>query len=66
VLLLKGGDSSFVRSAHLDSVKLQFPLFSLQVVKDAGHWLHAEKPAKTVEMIVQFIRDARAWHDDNE
>jgi pimeloyl-ACP methyl ester carboxylesterase len=66
VLLLKGGDSSLVKSVHLDSVQRQFPLFSLQVVKGAGHWLHVEKPAETVEKIVQFIRDARAWHDDKE
>ena len=66
MLLLKGGDSSLVKSVHLDSVQRQFPLFSLQVVKGAGHWLHVEKPAETVEKIVQFIRDARAWHDDKE
>lgn len=65
LLLLKGGDSSFVKTAHLERIKPQFPLYTLQSLKGAGHWLHAEKPEETAQRIGDFIGAARDWHTAN-
>lgn len=65
LLLLKGGDSSFVKTAHLERIKPHFPLYTLQSLKGAGHWLHAEKPEETAQRIGDFIGAARDWHTAN-
>lgn len=66
ILLVKGGDSPFVKSAHLERIKQHFPLYTLQSEKGAGHWLHAEKPEETAERIGQFMVAANDWNREHE
>ena len=66
LLLLKGGDSHFVKTSHLETIKQQFPLYNIASIKGAGHWLHAEKPDETATAIGNFLRAATNWHKDNE
>ena len=63
ILIYKGGDSHFVKTSHLERVRQNFPLFTLQSLKGAGHWLHAEKPEETAEKIAEFIAAAQIWHE---
>ena len=56
VLLMKGGNSKFVRSSHIPSISLLFPNFTLMTVREAGHWLHFEKPKESSELLMKFIR----------
>ena len=56
VLLMKGGTSKFVRSSHIPSISLLFPNFTLMTVREAGHWLHFEKPKESSELLMKFIR----------
>ena len=63
MFLLKGGESSFVKTSHLEAVKQQFPLYNLQSMKGIGHWLHAEAPVKTAAAIVNFLQAATKWHE---
>lgn len=55
VLLMKGANSKFVRSSHIPSISSMFPMFTLVTVRDAGHWLHFEKPNESSESLIRFI-----------
>jgi pimeloyl-ACP methyl ester carboxylesterase len=56
VLLMKGANSKFVRSSHIPQISSMFPSFTLLTVRDAGHWLHFEKPNESSESLIRFIR----------
>jgi hypothetical protein len=56
VLVMKGQNSKFVRSSHIPSITSMFPLFTLLTIKNAGHWVHAERPQDSAEALVNFIR----------
>ena len=56
VLIMKGANSRFVRSSHISSISSMFPLFTLMTVRDAGHWLHFEKPKESSDSLIKFIR----------
>ena len=66
LLLLKGSESSLVKASHLEHIKQHFPLYSLQSIKGAGHWLHADKPEETAIALANFLKAAREWHITQE
>ena len=55
VLLMKGANSKFVRSSHIPCISSLFPSFTLMTVRDAGHWLHFEKPRESADLLMKFI-----------
>ena len=55
-LILKGGASQYVRSRHLSSIQTLFPNFYIFNIRDAGHWLHAEKPKEVVERLALLVK----------
>jgi pimeloyl-ACP methyl ester carboxylesterase len=55
-LVLKGSDSSFVKSSHVKQIQELFPRYILATQREAGHWLHVEKPEAVVDKISQFIK----------
>ena len=59
-LLLKGGNSNFVRLKYLETVKSFFPNYTLVSEKACGHWLHFEKPHETTDKVVGFIKYSKA------
>ncbi|KAJ1428547.1 Alpha/Beta hydrolase protein [Ochromonadaceae sp. CCMP2298] len=65
-LVLKGSDSSFVRSGHMKRLKGLFPLYNLASVKGAGHWVHHDKPVESSDRVAHFIQAAEAYHRDRE
>ncbi|WP_151669604.1 alpha/beta fold hydrolase [Nitrincola schmidtii] len=52
---IKGGSSNYVRAEHTEAVKLLFPNADVKVIAEAGHWLHAEKPALFLRQVEQFF-----------
>jgi esterase len=54
-LVMKGSDSKFVRSSHMATISSYFPLFTLLAVKNAGHWVHAEKPEESANALLKFL-----------
>ena len=32
-----------------------FPTFSLATIRGAGHWVHAEKPEETLQMVQRYL-----------
>ena len=53
-LFLSGAKSDYVAPEHRPKIKALFPNASFIKIKDAGHWLHAEKPR-------EFESAVRGW-----
>jgi len=56
VLFLRGGNSKYVRDEDMDGIRQHFPKAVFATIKDAGHWLHAEKPKEFLEATLYFFR----------
>ncbi len=54
VLLVWGSADAFVPRADQDSLRSKLPAARLQVYEGAGHALHWEQPARTVDDLVRF------------
>ena len=52
---IHGGQSRFVRSAHLATIGQYFPQHLLTTVRGAGHWIHAEAPEDTTALLQQYL-----------
>ncbi|AFR92707.1 mitochondrial protein [Cryptococcus neoformans C23] len=55
VLLIKGEQSKYLNKRNIPVTSSFFPQMKLEVL-DAGHWVHAEKPVETVELVRSFIQ----------
>ncbi|KAK8870101.1 hypothetical protein IAR55_000671 [Kwoniella newhampshirensis] len=53
-LFLKGEHSRYINKHNIPTAKAFFPNMSLQVL-DAGHWVHAERPKETVDLVKEFV-----------
>ncbi len=56
VLFIKGGDSDYLTPADTPEVLARFPSASVKVIEGTGHWLHAEKPAVFVRLMLNFLQ----------
>ncbi|KAK4513489.1 uncharacterized protein ATC70_005490 [Mucor velutinosus] len=58
-LFIAGGASPYLRPFHEQErqIKQLFPNSKLEVVEDAGHWVHAEKPDAVLNLITSFVLD---------
>ncbi|PIB28252.1 alpha/beta fold hydrolase [Maribacter sp. 4G9] len=55
-LFLKGSKSEYVTDADTAQIKRHFPKAQIEVIDDAGHWLHAENPDQFFEKSFRFLR----------
>ncbi|RZJ63399.1 MAG: alpha/beta fold hydrolase [Flavobacterium sp.] len=55
-LFLRGGNSKYVKDEDADLIRKHFPKAVIATIKDAGHWLHAEKPAEFLESTLYFFK----------
>ena len=55
-LFILGGKSGYVIESHLDAMSNYFPEADIVTIDGAGHWLHAERPQETVEVLMEFIK----------
>jgi len=51
-LFLAGEDSGYVK---VDDVNTVFPEATLNVIPNAGHWLHVQQPGVFVERVEEFL-----------
>lgn len=56
VLFIKGGSSDYILPRHQDAILSLFPAAGVKIIQNAGHWLHAEKPALFNRIVSQFLR----------
>jgi esterase len=55
-LFIKGGSSPYIsKPEHLSAIESQFNRSQVQIIEQAGHWLHAEKPTAVNQLISAFI-----------
>ncbi|WP_394907585.1 alpha/beta fold hydrolase [uncultured Mesonia sp.] len=56
VLFINGGNSNYVRSKDGDLIREYFPYSQLVTIKDAGHWIHAEKPDVFYQAVLKYLK----------
>jgi len=54
-LFIKGGRSKHIQNEDLDMMKALFPNYKMEEIPEAGHWVHADDPTRTLELIRSFI-----------
>lgn len=54
VLWVAGAESRYVRAEHEPAMRALFPRTRTIVVKEAGHWVHAQKPEVIIEVLRRF------------
>ena len=55
VLFIKGGNSDYLIPAYRDTLLSLFPTASYKVIKNAGHWPHAEKPDEFAAVVLDYL-----------
>lgn len=55
-LFLKGGNSNYIKDEDSQLIRKHFPKAVIAAIKDAGHWLHAEKPKEFFDSTVYFLK----------
>jgi pimeloyl-ACP methyl ester carboxylesterase len=55
-LFLAGEKSNYIQEKDMESIYEHFPNYQLNIVANAGHWLHAEQPKAVVEEIRKFLK----------
>jgi pimeloyl-ACP methyl ester carboxylesterase len=54
-LFVVGAKSDYVQPDHHAAIRRYFPKSSILMIADAGHWLHAEKPAEFIATVAEFL-----------
>ncbi|WP_456439555.1 alpha/beta fold hydrolase [Psychroserpens sp.] len=54
-LFLRGDKSEYVMPNDEVLIKQHFPLAEIEIISNAGHWLHAENPVDFYEAVINFI-----------
>lgn len=55
VLFVRGSDSNYIGNKDICQIKKIFPYAEIKTIDNTGHWLHAERPDKLIELIVDFL-----------
>jgi esterase len=55
VFFIHGGQSKFVRHAHMETIAQYFPNHMLTTIRGAGHWVHAEAPDDTLALLKRYL-----------
>ncbi|MFX0555371.1 alpha/beta fold hydrolase [Maribacter sp. CXY002] len=54
-LFLRGEKSEYISERDIDEIKKHFPNATVDVIKNAGHWLHAENPTQFLKKSLAFL-----------
>ncbi|MBA3665216.1 MAG: alpha/beta fold hydrolase [Bacteroidetes bacterium] len=55
-LVIRGERSGYITEKDFPDFEKRFPNYSLKTIKEAGHWVHAEKPKEFFEVVLEFIK----------
>jgi esterase len=58
-LFIKGGSSDYLLPEYQARILALFPRAKARIIPEAGHWLHAEKPALFNKLVVDFLSTSR-------
>ncbi len=59
LLLLRGGESGYVRDEDFAVLKMYYPAAHLHTVEGANHWVHATRPSEFVEEVTAFLQSVQ-------
>jgi pimeloyl-ACP methyl ester carboxylesterase len=51
---LKGAESDYINKNNINDIYKKFPAAGIVEIKNAGHWLHAEKPDELIKIIFEL------------
>ncbi len=54
-LFIKGEKSDYITNQDAEKINNQFTTSTLEIVMNAGHWVHAEQPAAFLEKVKAFL-----------
>lgn len=54
-LFVRGSKSGYVQDDDIPLIRVRFPAAQLITINDAGHWVHAEQPAKMLRAVEDFL-----------
>jgi len=54
-LFIGGGNSDYIRPRDHKAIQNIFPSAEFQYIPNAGHWVHSEKPAEFLEILLKFL-----------
>ncbi|MBK8657608.1 MAG: alpha/beta fold hydrolase [Bacteroidetes bacterium] len=54
-LFVKGSNSNYITSSNYGRIAALFPHHTIEEIKQAGHWVHAEKPDEFTDIVLRFI-----------
>lgn len=54
-LFIKGGNSDYIQEQDERLILELFPNSSIKSIKDASHWIHAEKPQEFIALLKAFL-----------
>ncbi len=55
ILFIAGGNSNYITEDDLTQIKELFPMHQYEKIKEAGHWVHAEKPQELMDLVREFL-----------
>jgi len=56
-LFIKAENSDYITEKDIDVINTIFPTAEIVIIKNAGHWVHAEQPKEFLETVVSFVFD---------
>lgn len=54
-LFVRGDRSDYIRDEDMETIRAFFPRAELETVPDAGHWIHADRPAAFSRVVRGFL-----------
>ena len=57
VTFIKGEDSDYLPLAEVSTIQKLFPAAEIITIKNAGHWIHAERPDAIIEILLKQLKD---------
>jgi pimeloyl-ACP methyl ester carboxylesterase len=55
VTFVKGEYSDYLSDDEFNAIKLLFPVAEMIIIKNAGHWVHAERPDAITEILLNQL-----------
>ena len=55
-LFLRAENSNYVLPEHEGAIRRFFPRANIATLRDAGHWLHADRPDDFARIVLDFVR----------
>ncbi len=59
-LFIRGSRSNYIRDTDFSSIQALFPQAEFATIEDAGHWVHADKPAELLSLLRRFLEEIPA------